>query len=130
MIDLNVTFFIQLANFLIFLVLLNHILIKPMVSMLQKRRTTMEGSAAQVQSTDELVARKKAEYEDALAQAKKKPRIMPKPSVARHWPSRKLFFRRRGRSPKLFCSLDNNRFSSRWKHHANSFPAKLSRWLS
>lgn len=66
MIDLNVTFFVQLVNFLVFLVLLNIIVVKPLLGAIQKREKTIADAKASVQNTDDLVARKKAEYEAAL----------------------------------------------------------------
>lgn len=44
MIDINVWFFVQLANFLILLFLLNTILFKPLLKIFKERRDSIEGS--------------------------------------------------------------------------------------
>lgn len=74
MIDLNVTFFVQLINFLVFLFILNSILVKPLMGMVERRERLMAESKASVQGADELAARKEAEYEEALAKTRQEAR--------------------------------------------------------
>lgn len=50
MIDINISVFIQMANFLVLLVLLNFVLYRPLRAILKQRRERMEGLAAEAQS--------------------------------------------------------------------------------
>ena len=47
MVDLNITLWIQLANFLVTLVVLNYLLISPIRKIIRKRKDNVEGSSTQ-----------------------------------------------------------------------------------
>ena len=70
MLDLNNTLIIQLISFLVFIALINWVLIKPALKILNDRRVKAEGTeedAAQLFSkSDEIIA----EYETILSEAK------------------------------------------------------------
>ncbi len=70
MIELNVTFFIQLVNFLIVLLLLNIILYKPIRGMLQKRAEIMSQKVSEVESFSSSAAEKMKTYESELDKAR------------------------------------------------------------
>lgn len=72
MIDLNVTFFIQLVNFLITLVVLNWLLVRPIRDVIKKRTETMSGLANEAQDFSAKARGKLDGYEEALAQARRK----------------------------------------------------------
>lgn len=70
MIDLDVTFFIQLVNFLIVLAVLNPLLIKPIRKIIRERK---EAAAALLGESEEFfhsAEDKLTQYEDALAKAR------------------------------------------------------------
>ncbi|WP_291321120.1 ATP synthase F0 subunit B [Desulfonatronospira sp.] len=72
MIELNVTFFIQLVNFFIVLLLLNLILYKPIRGMLRKRAEIMSQKVADVESFNSRADEKLQTYEKELEKARLK----------------------------------------------------------
>lgn len=72
MIELNVTFFIQLVNFLIVLLLLNLILYKPIRGMLKKRAELMSQQVSKIEDFTKTAEDKMASYEQDLDKARVK----------------------------------------------------------
>ena len=72
MIELNVTFFIQLVNFLIVLLLLNLILYKPIRGMLKKRAEIMSQKVSEVEDFSSSAEEKMKAYETELDKARVK----------------------------------------------------------
>lgn len=70
MLDINHTFFIQLISFLVFIALINWVLVKPALKILNDRRIKVEGAeedAAQlIANSDDIIA----EYDTILSEAK------------------------------------------------------------
>ncbi len=72
MIDLNITFFIQLVNFFIVLLLLNLILYKPIRGMLRKRAEIMNQKVEDVEGFNSRADEKLKTYEKELEKARLK----------------------------------------------------------
>lgn len=70
MIELNVTFFIQLVNFLIVLLLLNILLYKPIRGMLNKRAEIMSEKVSEVEEFSASAQEKMKTYESELDKAR------------------------------------------------------------
>ena len=70
MIKLDWTLFLQFANFVILMAVLNALLYKPLRAALQARREAIEGSKAKVQDIDEQVQAQIARYEAQLQEAR------------------------------------------------------------
>jgi F-type H+-transporting ATPase subunit b len=70
MIDINSTFWIQLVNFVVLMLVLNVILYKPILSVMEKRKQHLQGLDDEVKSLEETVDRKVADYEEKLRQAR------------------------------------------------------------
>ncbi|RQD55517.1 ATP synthase F0 subunit B [Desulfonatronovibrio magnus] len=70
MIELNVTFFIQLVNFLMVLLLLNVILYKPIRGMLRKRAEIMSNRVNEIESFSSSAVDKMKAYEAELEKAR------------------------------------------------------------
>jgi F-type H+-transporting ATPase subunit b len=66
MIDLNATFFVQLVNFLLILILLNVILIGPIRRMLKKRAEFVSAQMGEIEQFTGSADTKLADYEKAL----------------------------------------------------------------
>jgi F-type H+-transporting ATPase subunit b len=71
-IELNWTLFLQFANFMILLVLLNVLLFKPLRAALAARKATVDGDLARSRSLDEQVQIQVAEYEAKLQEARQR----------------------------------------------------------
>ena len=71
MIEVNWTLFLQFANFMILMAVLNALLFKPLRAALQARKETIEGSRAKVLDIDEQVQAQIARYEAQLKEARK-----------------------------------------------------------
>lgn len=69
MIDINVSLFIQIANFLILLLLLNIVLYKPLRGMMRQRREKMDGLAADAESNRQRREDAAQELMDGLREA-------------------------------------------------------------
>ncbi len=70
MVDLNYTVWIQMVNFLLLIVILNFLLYKPVLKIIEKRNEKIERSREKVRSLDETIERKMAEYEEKIRQAR------------------------------------------------------------
>mgnify|MGYP001548089512 CR=1 FL=1 len=70
MINIDVTFFFQLVNFLIILILLNWVLIKPIREIIKKRQDHMDGMLVEAESFASDAEEKLKNYEAALAEAR------------------------------------------------------------
>ncbi|MBW2475607.1 MAG: ATP synthase F0 subunit B [Deltaproteobacteria bacterium] len=70
MIKLDWTLFLQFANFMILMVVLNALLFKPLRAALQARREAIESSKAKVHDIDEQVQAQIARYEAQLQDAR------------------------------------------------------------
>ena len=70
MIKLDCTLFLQFANFMILMVVLNVLLFKPLRAALQARREAIESSKAKVHDIDEQVQAHIARYEAQLQEAR------------------------------------------------------------
>ncbi|MBW2557610.1 MAG: ATP synthase F0 subunit B [Deltaproteobacteria bacterium] len=70
MVELNYTVWIQMANFLLLIVILNFLLFKPVLKIIEKRNKKIEESDEEVVSLDETIERKIAEYEEKIRQAR------------------------------------------------------------
>ena len=72
MIKLDWTLFLQFANFMILLVVLNALLYKPLRNALAARKSAIDGDLAKARSLDEGVQAQVAEYEAKLQEARQK----------------------------------------------------------
>lgn len=70
MVDINLTLFIQMANFLVLIVILNYLLYKPILAILDKRKQRLDESDDEIKRLNLTVEQKAAEYEEKLRQAK------------------------------------------------------------
>ena len=70
MIKLDWTLFLQFANFMILIAVLNALLFKPLRAALKARKATIEGCRAKVQDIDEQVQAQIARYEAQLQEAR------------------------------------------------------------
>lgn len=70
MIEINWTLFLQFANFIILMAVLNVLLFKPLRAALKQRQETIEGSKAKIQDLEEQVQAQVARYEAQLQEAK------------------------------------------------------------
>ena len=70
MIEVNWTLFLQFANFMILMAVLNALLFKPLRAALQARKETIESSQAKVLDIDEQVQAQIARYEAQLQEAR------------------------------------------------------------
>ena len=69
MIDLDVTVLIQIANFVVLIAILNRVLYRPLLRVLEERRRRTEGTLAQVETVDEQREGLLASYEADIAAA-------------------------------------------------------------
>jgi len=74
MIELNVSLLIQAVNFLVLLLILNRILYRPILRVLEERGRKTEGARGQVESVEEQGAELMAAYEADLAVARSQAR--------------------------------------------------------
>ncbi len=72
MIDINVSLFYQLANFIVLLVALNFILFKPIRQIMQEREQGISSSLGDAKAAQERVTRLLEQYNSSLAEAKQK----------------------------------------------------------
>ncbi len=70
MIELNVTLWIQLANFIITLVVLNLLLIRPVRDMIRQRRETFDGMEREIADFTNRAGTELAVYEETLRKAR------------------------------------------------------------
>jgi len=69
-ISLDWTIFLQFANFVILMAILNILLYRPLRKMLSSRRETIDGSKETVRSLEEQIEEKMTRYEEKLQAAK------------------------------------------------------------
>lgn len=70
MVNLDYTLWIQMVNFLLLIVILHFLLYKPILGIIEKRKSKFESNAQEVQSLQKTIDQKMAEYEEKLRQAK------------------------------------------------------------
>jgi len=69
-IGLDYTFLIQIVNFLLMIFILNVLLYKPVMSILEKRKEQIEGSEREIRELNLTIEQKEARYEEKLRLAK------------------------------------------------------------
>jgi len=69
-VDINLTLFVQMANFLVLIVILNYLLYKPILAILDKRKMRLDESEGEIKRLNATVEKKAAEYEEKLRMAK------------------------------------------------------------
>jgi len=69
-VDINLTLFVQMANFLVLIVILNYLLYKPILSILDQRKKRLDESEGEIKRLNATVEQKAAEYEEKLRLAK------------------------------------------------------------
>ena len=72
MIDINIAFFWQLANFIILLVALNFILFKPLRAIMREREEAIGGAMSDAKTAQERLQGLLEKYNTSLAEAKQK----------------------------------------------------------
>lgn len=72
MININVTLFVQVINFIVLLLILNAILYKPILSKLREREGQIAGDREKADALDREVASQEAKHQAELANARKK----------------------------------------------------------
>ncbi|MBO5244840.1 MAG: F0F1 ATP synthase subunit B [Selenomonadales bacterium] len=70
MVDINMTLVAQVINFLILVAILTKVAYKPLMKILEERRSAIEGSIAEAQKEREEAEAMKAEYKAQLAQVR------------------------------------------------------------
>jgi F-type H+-transporting ATPase subunit b len=70
LIEVNFTLFVQLANFLILLVILNHLLFKPVLKVLDEREKLVKESTELKERLSILAGESIAQYEETMLNAK------------------------------------------------------------
>ncbi len=70
MVDIDSTVFIQLINFLLLIWILNQVLYKPILRMLDRRKEILDKAQEEVKSVQETIDRRVAEYEEKIRAAK------------------------------------------------------------
>ena len=72
MIDINIAFFIQLANFIVLLIALNFILFKPLRAIMKEREENIGGAFADAKTAQERMQNLLERYNTSLAESKQK----------------------------------------------------------
>jgi len=70
MVDIDSTVFIQLVNFLLLIWILNQVLYKPILGILDRRKDILDKAQEEVKSVQETIDRRVAEYEEKIRAAK------------------------------------------------------------
>lgn len=70
MVDIDYTVFIQLVNFLLLIWILNQVLYKPILSILDRRKEILDKAQEEVKSVQETIDRRVAAYEEKIRAAK------------------------------------------------------------
>lgn len=70
MIDLNHTILYQMANFIVLIFILNALLYKPVLGIIEKRKKMLDESREEVTGLQKTAEQKMAEYEEKVRQAK------------------------------------------------------------
>jgi len=71
-IELNSTMWIQMVNFIVLMFILNLLLYKPILAIIEKRQKNFEDSENEIKGLNGTIERKMAEYEDKMRLAKLK----------------------------------------------------------
>ena len=72
MIDINIAFFIQLANFIVLLLAMNFILFKPLRAIMREREESIGGALSDAKTAQERMQGLLEQYNTSLAEAKQK----------------------------------------------------------
>ncbi len=70
MVSIDYTIMIQAVNFLLLIFILNLLLYKPILSILEKRQKSLDDSQDEINKLNETIEKKMAEYEEKVRQAK------------------------------------------------------------
>ena len=70
MLEFNFTFFVQLINFLVLVAMLNWLLVRPAMKIINERRNRVEGSNEETRLLLEEVEKNTAEYQQRLSEAR------------------------------------------------------------
>jgi F-type H+-transporting ATPase subunit b len=70
LLDFNFTFFVQLINFLALIAILNWLLVKPAMKIINERRNRVEGSNEETRLLMEEVEKNTLEYQQRLSEAR------------------------------------------------------------
>lgn len=70
MVDINSTVWIQMANFIVLIIVLNIVLFKPILGVIEGRKKRLEDLDQEVKSLETEIDEKMADYEEKLRQAR------------------------------------------------------------
>jgi F-type H+-transporting ATPase subunit b len=70
MVSIDSTLFYQIVNFLLLIYILNILLYKPILRILDERKTRLQGSEDEIKALHQTIEQKTAEYEEKIRQAK------------------------------------------------------------
>jgi F-type H+-transporting ATPase subunit b len=70
MVDINYTVFFQIVNFLLLIFILNVLLYKPILKIMDERKKRLQASEDEIESLKQTIERKTAEYEEKIRLAK------------------------------------------------------------
>ncbi len=70
MVDINSSLFIQIVNFLALIFILNVLLYKPILGIMDRRQGIFDSTEAEIKRLQDTIDQKMAEYEAKIAQAK------------------------------------------------------------
>jgi len=70
MIEIDQSLVLQIVNFIIFLVILNYLIFKPVVRVLEERRQRIDGTMEKAQEMESEIEKKLEEYEGRINEAK------------------------------------------------------------
>ena len=70
MVDIDSTLFIQIINFLALIFILNQLLYKPILQIMDRRKGIFDSTEAEIKHLQDTIDQKMAEYETKIAQAK------------------------------------------------------------
>ncbi|HNU85964.1 MAG: ATP synthase F0 subunit B [Pseudomonadota bacterium] len=70
MVDINATVFIQLVNFLLLIWILNQVLYKPLLRVMDRRKEILDKAQEEVKTVQETIDGRVAEYEEKIRSAK------------------------------------------------------------
>ncbi|MCX7982563.1 MAG: ATP synthase F0 subunit B [Syntrophales bacterium] len=70
MISIDKTLFLQMVNFIILMIVLNYVLYRPLLGIIEKRKKILESSAEEVNRLNKTIEERQREYEEKLRAAK------------------------------------------------------------
>jgi len=70
MVDINYTVFIQIVNFLVLIFILNSLLFKPILKIMEERKGRLQSSEDEIKALHQTIEQKTAEYEEKIRLAK------------------------------------------------------------